>query len=250
MSKKSKSKRRILWSVLITICTLVLAVIVVPPMINLNSLKPHIENSIFIKTGVPAKIKGDVNFSLLWHATIVAHDISVPNGVISSCEFTVPFLSIFNLEKTDISGDIYVNGASLFVEKIVPFDINANIVVKNSQFKFLNKTYDIISANLSKQSVSAIVRTDQHKYEIKSLDNNFTIKNKNNELNLSGTLYPDGSATAHISIIAQNINKWFEFKTPQIRGRFPVSANMKWNGSYGIEFTNISANGISGSAIL
>ena len=247
MSIKPRYKRRILWIALAVLGMFGLAILIVPPMITLNSLKPNIENFIFSKTGIPTKIKGDINFSLLWRATIVAHDISVPNGTISSCEFTVPLSSIFNLENTQILGDIAVNGASLSITKIIPFDIDTNINIKDSEIRFLNKTYDIIDANLSKKSVSALVRTDQHKYEIKSLDNNFTIKNKNNELNLSGTLFPDGTATAHISIIARNINRWFEFKTPRISGRFPITADLTWNGNYGIKFDNISANGIHGS---
>lgn len=250
MPMKSKYKRRILWFSILFVGLMVLAVFIVPPMVTMNSLKPKIENTIFSQTGVPVKINGDINFSLLGKATIVAHNLSVPNGTISSCEFAIPLKSIFNVENTDIFGNINIQGANLSIEKITPYDIDTDIVINNSQLKFLNKTYDIISANLSKKSVSAIVRTDQHKYEIKSLDNNFTIKNKNNDLILSGTLFPNGTAVAHISITAQNINRWFEFKSPKIRGSFPVTADMTWNGSYGIDFTNVSAKGISGNIYL
>ena len=228
----------------------IISLITIPPMINLNNMKPKIETAIFNKTGIKSEIHGNVNFSLLGHATIIAHNISVPNGVISDIEFTIPVRDIFNLENAKINNNITINGASLSIDKIVPFYINSTVNINDSKIKFLNKEYNIISAKLSKDKMSAIVRTDQHKYNIKSEKNNFHIKNKNNNLDLYGTLNPDGTATAKISIIAQNINKWFEFDRPKITGKFPITADLTWNGSYGVTFDNISANGVSGSAVL
>ena len=228
----------------------IISLITIPPMIDLNNLKPKIETAIFNKTGIKSEIHGNIHFSLLGRATIVAHNISVPNGVISDIEFTIPFRDIFDLENAKISNDITINGASFSVDKLVPFYINNTVNINNSKIKFLDKEYNIISGKLSKDKMSAIVRTDQHKYDIKSEKNNFHIKNKNNNLDLYGKLNPDGSATAKISITAQNINKWFEFDKPKITGKFPITADLTWNGHYGVTFDNISANGVSGNAIL
>ena len=228
----------------------IISLITIPPMIDLNNLKPKIETAIFNKTGIKSEIHGNIHFSLLGRATIIAHNISVPNGVISDIEFTIPFRDIFDLENAKISNDITINGASFSVDKLVPFYINNTVNINNSKIKFLDKEYNIISGKLSKDKMSAIVRTDQHKYDIKSEKNNFHIKNKNNNLDLYGKLNPDGSATAKISITAQNINKWFEFDKPKITGKFPITADLTWNGSYGVTFDNISANGVSGSATL
>lgn len=216
-------------------------------MITLNNLKEKIENVILTQTGIPAKIHGNINFSLMGRTMIVAHNISVPNGVISSVEFDFPLLDIFDIKNADINSDIYINGASLHVEKILPFNINKNIVVNDSKVKFLNKEYQIIHADMSKNSVDAFVRTDQHKYEIKSIGNKFVIKNKNNDLVLTGELSRNGTATGHISIIAQNVNKWFEFEIPKIYGQFPITADISWNGGYGIKFDNIVAQNVRGS---
>lgn len=247
MSTKSKYTNRILISLLAFVTFIVLAIIVVPTQITLNSLKPKIENAIFTQTGIQAKIHGNVHFSLMGKAAIVAHNVSVPNGVISSIEFGFPLVDIFNIEKADIYGDIQVNGASLYIEKIVPFEINKKIIVNDSDIKFLNKEYKIIHAELSKDTTEAFVRTDQHKYEIQSTGNNFVIKNKNNDLNLTGKLFKDGTARGKISIIAQNVNRWFEFEKPRINGQFPITADVFWDGNYGIKFDNISANGVYGS---
>jgi hypothetical protein len=247
MPHKQKNKFKILFYPASILALFIMAIIIVPPMIHLNFLKPKIENIILSKTGEQVKINGDITISLLGKATIVAHDISVPNGVVSSCEFTVPLFDIFNIKNAQISDDIIVNKASLLITKIVPFETNAKIIVKDSKIQFLNKEYKIINANLSKNTVNAVVRTDQHKYDISAKDGFFVIKNKNNNLKMSGELFKDGTATANINIIAQDVNRWFEFEKPRITGKFPISAELKWNGSYGIDFYNISANGVSGS---
>ena len=246
MPLKPRHKRRILWSIISGLGLLLLALIVIPPMIHLNSLKTKIEKNILTETGIRATIHGNVNFSLLGQATITAHNITMPDGFVESITFSIPLSDIFNLDKARISKNIAVNGASVSVNKIVPFEMKNDLTVRNSKFHFLNKEYEIIDANLSKDSVNAIIRTDQHKYEIKSVNNNFTIKNKNNELTLTGKLLPDGTAVAHIEIIAKDINRWLEFKYPRITERFPITADMKWDGGYGVNFYNIFANGVSG----
>ena len=250
MANKNIFKRTIIWFFVFLVTILAVAIIVIPPTINLNFLKPKIENVILTQTGIPAEIKGNINFSLLGRATIVANNIKIPNGTVSSCEFTIPFFDIFNIKNAKFSSDIIVNRASVTIEKIVPFDIDNNIIVHDSTMQFLDKEYKIIYADLSKDSVDAIIRTDQHKYEIKSHNNQFIIKNKNNDLNLTGELLPNGSAIAHIDITAQNINRWFEFSRPRITGHFPVTADLFWDGGYGIKFYNISANDITGEVDL
>ncbi|MCQ2567985.1 MAG: hypothetical protein MJ163_00085 [Alphaproteobacteria bacterium] len=247
MASKNSSRNKIVWFLIFTLSILVLSVVTVPPLINLNFLKPKIENVILSQTGIPAKIHGDINFTLLGKTTIVAHNITIPNGTVESCKFSVPFFDIFNLKNARISSNISVSGASLVIEKLTPFEIKNTISVKDSNIQFLNKEYTIIDAKLSKHDIDAIIRTDQHKYEIKSRDNKFVIKNKNNYLNMSGRLFNNGTADAHIEIIAEDINRWFEFEKPQINGQFPITADLFWDGSYGVRFTNISANGITGS---
>lgn len=246
MSNAPKRPNRFLLYAISLFCIALMAILCIPPIINLNSLKPTIEAAILNRTGIEATIHGNIHFSLIGTTTIVAQNISVPNGVISSCEFTMPWRDLFDLKNAHMSDTILVKGASLEIQKIVPWDVNAHIVVKDSKFKFLNKEYNIIDADLTKNNVYAQIRTDQHKYEIKSFNDNFTIKNKNNDLNLTGVLLPDGTATGHISIIAENINRWFEFDKPKIDGTFPITADMTWDGEYGVKFYNISANGVTG----
>lgn len=55
MALKPRYKRRIFWSFLIFIGIAVLALILIPPMITLNGMKPKIEQAIEEQTGVKAK---------------------------------------------------------------------------------------------------------------------------------------------------------------------------------------------------
>jgi hypothetical protein len=247
MSIKRIINNKFVWFFTSFVVVSIFAIMFIPSMINLNFLKPKIENVIFTKTGVKAQINGNVNFSMSGTTQIVAHDISVPNGTISSVDFAIPMFDIFDIQNADISGDVSVNGANLLIEKIVPFNTSVKIKVYNSKIQFLNKEYDIVDAVLSKDFVEATVRTDQHKYDIKLRDNSFTVKNKNNDLKISGILLNNGTVKAHLEIIAKDINKWFEFDTPKIKGRFPVTADVFWDGGYGVRFNNISANGLTGN---
>lgn len=247
---KPRYRRRILWTMISIIGTLFFAMIVIPPMVHINSLKPKIENIISTKIGSDAKIHGNINFSLLGRPTIIAHNISLPNGIVSSCEFRIPLHDIFNIQNANVYGNVIITGAKLLIEKITPFDQPIHVIIKNSDIQFLNKKYDIIFADLSKEKVYANVKTDQHTYKITSVNNKFEIKNRNNELSISGTLFDNGTANAHIQITAQNINKWFEFEKPKITDRFPINADVKWDGGYGFEFSNITANGINGNITL
>jgi len=247
MPLKSRYKRRIIWSIVSILGTLVLSFIVVPPMINLNSLKPNIEQMISNQTGLNAKIEGSINFSLLRNANIVAHNIKLDNGNIDSCEFIVPLSSIFNIKNTQISGDINIYGANIAIKNLTSLNIKNTIHINDSYVAFLNKTYNIVRATISGQDFSGLVRTDQHKYEINSTNNVFTVLNKNNKLTITGQMLPDGTANGVINITAENINRWFEFDTPKITGTFPITTNFKWNGSYELEFTNIIANNTTGN---
>ncbi|MBR5904384.1 MAG: hypothetical protein IKZ49_02510, partial [Alphaproteobacteria bacterium] len=244
---KTKFYHILLWIFAGIIGLFALSVIVIPPMIDLNSLKPKIENIIFNETGMPAEIHGNIHFSLMGNPTIVVHNVSIPNGVISSCEFRIPWADIFDINNANINSEIIINGASFLTDKIVPYKNKANLIMNDSKLKFLNKEYSILHAKFSDNSVSAIVRTDQHKYEINLKGNEFSIKNKNNQLDLSGILFDNVTAKGQITITAQNINRWFEFEKPKIEGTFPISAKINWDGKYGITFRDISANGINGN---
>ena len=98
MALKPRHRRRIFWGIICTITALVMAMIFIPPMITLNSLKPMVEKSVAEQTNVPAKLNGDIHFSLIGGATIVAHDVNVPTAHIGSVIFSIPFRSFFDME--------------------------------------------------------------------------------------------------------------------------------------------------------
>lgn len=243
MSIKPRYKRRILWSIITLVGLIGLLFVIVPPMINLNKLKPKLQRTIWQQTGTSAKINGDIHFSLLGGATIVAHDIDIESGHINNISFTVPLRYIFKIDSAPLSGDISVHGGRLAVSRLEQVRFNHDINLYNTTVRFLGKDYDIIRANLSRGTLRGTVRTNQHKYDIDFSDYDFTIRNQNDNLVILGQLYPDGTARGQIAIETKDINRWFEFSEPKINTPVKLTTYFDWDGGYGFKFTDINANG-------
>ncbi len=242
-----KNKRIFLWSAVILLAGIFMAIIFIPPMINLNRLKPKIEHAIADQTGMAAQIHGDIHFSLLGRATIVAHNVSVMDANARAVMFTIPLHDMFNIDRAKLSGQISVYGAKINITSLEPQNFPSKISINNSIARFMDKDYEIVRATVSQGKFSGIVRTNQHRYDIDYDNGDFHIKNRNNNLNITGQLYADGSARGHMSIITDNINQWFEFTEPVINQTVSLSMNFDWDGAYGFDFTNIVANDFAGN---
>lgn len=247
MALKPRYKRRIFWSVLSIIALIGIAIVVVPPMITLNSLKPKIEQALTDKIGVQAKILGDINFSLLGKATIVAHDIEIPRGIIDSAMFSIPFYSIFNLENATLNGDISLYGANISIDKLTAQTLDFNLKMNNSVVNFLGHNYDVINGVISNGQFKGLIRTDNHKYELDLIGDDFYIRNQNDKLQAEGKLFPDGSTAGNLSIETNNINRLFSFNTPRIDKTISLTTKFEWDGGKGIKFTDIESKNFSGN---
>lgn len=246
MALKPRYKRRILWTAVFITTVGALALVIVPPMITINSLRPKIAQAIYQQTGINAQIDGNVRFSLLGRATIVAHNVSVPMGHIDAVMFSVPIADIFNLDNASLQGRIGIHGAKLHIDSLVAPDFNNAVDIYDSVVTFHNKDYDIVRARLANGGLTGTVRTNDHKYDFEFLDDEFIIKNRNNNLEITGMLFSDGTARGHLDIDTLDINKWFEFSYPRIDVPVKLSMNFAWDGEYGFEFTDIKSDHFSG----
>lgn len=247
MALKPRYKRRIFWTIVSVIAAIGLAIVLIPPMISLNSLKPKIEQAITEQTGVSAKIGGDVHFSLLGRATIVAHDVTIPMGEINAAMFTVPFTSIFDFENAPLNGDIIIFGADLTIQTLALPDFNHDINIHNSKIKFMDKTYEIINGKMIGGQFSGIIRTGDHKYDIEFEQDEFFITNRNNKLRVSGQLYSDGSTRGQMSLETDDLNSWFGFSEPKIDRTIRLTTKFDWDGGRGLKFTDINADKFTGN---
>ena len=118
MALKPRYKRRIIWSVVTIVAAAIVALVIIPPMITLDGMRGKIEHAIETQTGITAQITGNVHFSLLGRATIVAHDVVIPNGHIDAVMFSVPLTHIFNLADAQLSNRIIVGGATLEISSL------------------------------------------------------------------------------------------------------------------------------------
>lgn len=248
MALKPRHKRRIAWSITVAVATLILAVIIVPPMITLNRFKPAIENAVYAQTDVPAKLNGDLTFSLLGGATIVAHDVSVPNTKIGTVLFSIPFRDLFNLNNIELERTVVVYDANINIPKLAPADFNHNIIIHNSIINFMDKHFHIIRGEFSDGKFRGIVRTHEHKYDVEFSGDTFFIKNKNNRLTITGQIFSDGSVRGHMDLETYDIGSWigFGFSVLPITALIKVSTDFEWDGKNGYKYSNIIANKFTG----
>lgn len=247
MNIKSRHKRRFFWIIVSLIGLAVIGLVCIPPFVNLNKMKPILEQKLYEQTGVQTTIKGNVNFSLLWSVTIVAHNVQIPTGTIDSISFSVPLKQMFDLQNATLNKQITVMNANLKITDLFPYAVSHDIFVSNTILTFMNHDYKIVRGVLSNNKFNGQVRTAQHKYDITYENGEFTILNSNDNLHIRGTLFPDGGAAGEMTITTDNINKWFEFANPKIDEPVSLSMEFNWDGGYGFDFTNIVANNYTGA---
>ena len=247
MALKPRTSRRIIYALSAFVAIAALAIVIVPPMFTLNRLKPKLEAAITAQTGVATQIRGDVHFSLLGAATIVARDIVVPDGHIGSAAFRIPVSALFDMEHARLAKTIGIYDADVRISQLAPIAPAYNIDFHNCRVDFLDKEYKIISGTASDGNFQATVRTDQHKYDITLNGDAFYITNKTNNLVLMGNLTPDGGARGTMSLQTNDINRMFEFAEPKIPGTIDVEMKFDWDGGYGVKFTDIIANNFTGN---
>jgi hypothetical protein len=250
MALKPRQKRKIFITTLCVIATIALAVIIIPPMITLNSLRPAIEKSIVEQTLIPTKLNGDIHFSLIGGATVVAHDVEIPTAHIGSIMFSIPFHSIYNIEKAKLNGPVVIYDADITVDKLSPAMFNHDIEIYDSRLNFMGRKFKIVRADFTDGKFSGIIRSHDHKYDVEFVGDTFTIKNKNNNLDLTGKIFSDGDVYGTLSIETTNINEWFGFDEPKITRPIKLTTDFYWNGGDGYEFKNIESDNFSGNIIM
>ena len=247
MALKPRHKRRIAWTIVSIIATIILAFVIAPSMITLNSFKPMIESAIMEQTNVDAHIDGDIHFSLLSGAKIVAHDVNVPTAKIGSVMLSVPLSSIFNPSNPDIQSDVTVINANIDIKQLVPATFNHTINIYDSKIHFMGRDFYIISAKMQNDKFHGIIRSRDHKYDIEFSGNTFHITNKNNDLDIIGQFFDNGSIRGHMSFKTDNLNNWLDIEQPKLHMNTHVSLNFEWDGKSDFKYTNIRAGNITGN---
>lgn len=216
-------------------------------MVNLNGLKPRIEQAIATQTGVDVKIRGDVHFSLLGRTTIVAHDIMLPGGEISAAMFAVPLTKIFDLENATLAGEIVIYGGKIQIDKLTPVPLGADMSIYDVAVTMRGRQFYIIDARAKDGVMTAAVRVDGHKYVIEFNGDTFAIYNANNRFMVRGRLFADGSARGTVSIETSDINSLLDFESPRIDHTVKLQADFEWDGGRGVKLTSITSDTFRGS---
>lgn len=247
MPIKPRHKRRTLWVIIILFALVITGLLVLPSFINLNKMRGRIETAIFAQTGVTTQIDGDITFGVLGRTTIIAHDVRLPHGTAKKLAFKIPFMGLFNPMGTTLNGEISATGARINLTSLAALNLKYDLAVHDSIVRFMDKDYYIINGVFKKGTFNGLVRTGQHKYDIRFHDKEFTVKNGNLNLNIHGELYPSGAASGTLEISTDKINSWFEFSEPKITRHVNLVTDFWWDGEYGFKFYDIKANNVQGN---
>lgn len=244
---KPRHKRRTFWTMVVFAALLGIFALIMPTITNLNHMRGRIESAISAETGMPIKIDGDITFGLLGKTTIIAHNVSFPYGTVKTVSMKIPFSGLFDIKNTKLNGPVSVSGANVKIRSLGGGDLKYDVAVHDSVIHFMGKDYSIIDGTFSRGTFTGLIRTGQHKYEINFHDRDFTIVNKNVDLNIAGTLYSSGAASGTLEIQTDKINSWFEFDVPKIDKPVKLVTDFWWDGEYGFKFNNIVANNVRGN---
>ncbi len=247
MTLKPRYKRRIAWTIVSIIAAILLAFVIAPSVITLNKFKPMIEQAIANQVDVDAKLNGDINFSLVSGAKIVAHDVSVPTAKIGSVLISVPFISLFNLSNPELESTVTIFDANINITKLVPAQFNHTINIYDSNIRFIGRDFYIIRAKMHNNQFHGIIRSKNHKYEIEFSGNTFHITNKNNNLDITGDFFDNGTIRGHMSFETDDLNSWLDIAQPKFNKKFNVTLNFEWDGINSFKYTDIKANNITGN---
>ena len=247
MNVKTRRKYRGFWITLVTIGIIAIGILIAPNFINLNKLRPHLESAIFAQTGVNLKIHGDINFGFLGATHLIAHDIETPNGFTKTLAVNVPFWGLFDLDNTKLNSVITVYDAHINLHSLSMLQLQYNMAVNNAVLNFMDKDYRIIHGIFKNGTFNGQVRTNDHKYDIAFQGNDFTIKNKNLKLVITGEYFPSGGAAGILEINTNKINSWFDFSEPHISYNVNLTTNFYWDGGYGFKFSDLVANNVHGN---
>ena len=139
MALKPRYKRRIFWSIIAIFGIIVALMLLLPTMINLNSMRGRFESAIQKQTGISARVNGDINFGILGRTTLIARNITFANGTIKELSVTIPFWGLFNLENAPIDGDINLYGAKIAISSLVGDTGKYNVSVHDSVIQFIRQ---------------------------------------------------------------------------------------------------------------
>lgn len=235
------------WFITISIFVIAFGLMIVPTMITLNSMRPQLEAAILAQTGVVLKINGDVNFSILGGTNIIAHDVITPHGRTKKLSVKIPFSGLFDRQNLELDNVIRAYGADIYLTTLATLQLKYNLTADNSVLHFMGKDYHIIHGEFINGTFNGLVRTGQHKYDIKFIGNQFFVKNKNLNLEINGEFFSAGGAAGTLEINTDKINSWFEFDDPPLTRRIKLGTNFVWDGGSGFKFFDLVANNVRGN---
>lgn len=243
---KARQRFKIFWVAAVTVAVLAMAYLIIPPLLPMARLRPDFESAVSKMVGVPVKIDGDIKLSLLGYPMIALEDVRFGEYKIKAARFRVSWSSIFNLKNARIISGIKIQGLRTEINAVSPPNFGTKIMISDSVIKHYGKEYEIIDAVLDAGKFSAMIRTDQHKYNLHLDSGEFVVTNPNLGLTINGKLLSDNvgniAAKGKFEINVSDINRWFDFDFPKIPGQTKIAMDFEWDGGENFDFSKIRGN--------
>ncbi|MDR3208536.1 MAG: hypothetical protein LBT45_01660 [Rickettsiales bacterium] len=231
---KASKRYRFFWLSAIIAAILALAYLIIPPMIPMSRFRGSFAEALSNEIGTPVEIDGNVKLSLLGYPMMSAEGVRFGGAGAKTVRFRVSWASIFNLSNARIISGIKVSGLEMDAKNLTVPNFGKKIILADSLVRFGGKEYEVIDGVLDSGKLSAYVRTNRHKYRLDVSSGDFIVRNPNEGLVISGRLAADESgeisASGTLQIDTKDMNEWFDFPFPEIRGRTKLSMDFNWDG--------------------
>lgn len=240
---KPSQRYRIFWISAVVMAMVALAYLIVPPLILLNRFRSDFESAMSNIAGAPVTIGGDIRLSLLGYPMLAARYVRFNGMEIESVRFRISWGSIFNLKNAEIISGVKVHGMRASIGALSIPKFGRKIIISDSIISYAGKDYDIIAGALDNGRLSARVRTNQHKYNLEFQDGRFLITNPNERLTILGKMLTDDkgvvSASGNLSVEPDDLNEWFDFQYPTVKGTTMLTMDFDWDGKGYLGFSKI-----------
>ena len=242
---KPSVRRKLFLYASVAITVLLMAYLIVPPLVPLEKFRGDFSTALSQKLEDDVEIYGKIRLSLLGSPMISIENIRVGNNRIQTARFRVPWRGLARMSEANIIGSVRLSGMEMSISSLAFPDVKNKMIITNSKIRFGDRDYEVVDAAIEPGRVSANIRTARHRYHIEVRGGNFTVRNPNENLEIIGALVQCGTgvikASGRLGIESGDINDWFEFKYPVIRGRTRAEMTFDWDGRGHFDFREIEA---------
>lgn len=202
---KPRYKRRLILIFLSFISIIFLCVILIPPYINLNYIKPYLERNLTNTLNQDVIIDGDIHFTLIGHFALTAKNVYVSSGKIDNIKIRFSYLDIFNIKKANYKGYLYIDKANLQINNLSNTTFKNPIKITNSILNYNKQNIHINEIDLRNGNLNGTISIKNNKYNVNYNNNLLYFYDQN--LKITGKI-ENKKLIGNIKLVTDNIKQY------------------------------------------